>query len=429
MQRISWLVVIVAIFSVCAWAQLVQRQQLPQPGEHPASPEMQARLKQARRAVEMALLKKDEMQIYAAARKYQEALGDYAGVPEDREQFVLPIVTTRPATVRGEFAAAFKSEARTRGSLSQAAQKNQMELREAGYLALGCLRAALAVGTGSPEGKAYLQRAAAELDYLISRQQPEGFFAYPAQPGESAPPNLRAMVERYAKEFPHAVRDGFIILPPPDGGFQFDNGVCGVALVEGYEILRETRYLKAAKGAADWAMAQAIVPNWNYNSFSVWLLASVFTATGERKYLDSALQKARLGVLPGQMTDGSRSGRWPGRWIDQHNAKRSYHWIMVRALNALLKALPKGSRDYELIRQRAFLAADCRANDALRDGATASESAAVALSELLEQFGTPLLNENWERALNAEINALRQTKNKNLYALGAYLHYAEKKHQ
>lgn len=426
MQRISCLFVIIAVFSVCAWAQAAQRQRLPQPGERPASPEMQARLKQARRALEAALLEKDETRIYDAARKYQEALGDYAGVPEDPEQFVLPILTTRPATMREEFAAAFKSEARTRGSRSELAQKNQMELREAGYLALGCLRAAAAIGTGSPEGKAYLQSAGAELDYLISRQQPEGFFAYPAQPGGNAPPNLRAVVERYVKEFPHAVRDGFIVRPPPDGGFQFDNGVCGVALVEGYEVLREARYLNAARRAADWATAQTIVPNWNYNSFSVWLLARMFSATGERKYLDSALQKTRLGVLPGQMTDKSLPGRWPGRWMDQHNAKRSYHWIMVRALNALLKALPKGSRDSRFIRQRVFLAADCRADDALRDGATASESAAVALSELLEQFGP---KEHWERALNAEINALRQTKNRNLYALGAYLRYAEKKNK
>ncbi len=107
------------------------------------------------------------------------------------------------------------------------------------------------------------------------------------------------MAERYVKEFPQPVRDGFIVLPPPDGGFQFDTGVCGVALVEGYEALREARYLNAAKQAAD-----------------------------------------------------------------------------------------------------------CRAEDALRDGARASESAAVALSELLEQFGP---NEKWDRALNAEINALRQT--------------------
>ncbi len=398
---------------------LKQATDKPEPGDRPTSPETQARMRDLRQELQAAMLAKDKARIYAVVSRIEQALGAYAGAPEDPERYVLPIVTDRPTSLRQDFENIFKTEVKTRGSKSEIAQKNQMELREAAYIALGCLRAAEA---GLPESKAYQSRAREELDYLISRQQPEGFFAYPAQPGGNAPPNVRAMVERYVKEFPQSARDGFIVLPPPDGGFQFDTGVCGVALVEGYEALREARYLNAAKQAAAWAMAQNIAPNWNYNSFSVWLLARVFGATGEQKYLESAVQKARLGMLPGQMT----GGRWPGPWMDQHNAKRTYHWIMARALNALLRVLPKGSRDYEFIRQRTFQAADCRAEDALRDGASASESAAVALSELLEQFGP---NEKWDRALNAEINALRQTKNNNLYALGAYLRYAEKKNK
>jgi hypothetical protein len=42
--------------------------------------------------------------------------------------------------------------------------------------------------------------------------------------------------------------------------------------------------------------------NWNYNSFSVWLLSKAFAATGELRYLEAAVQKARLGVIPGQLT-------------------------------------------------------------------------------------------------------------------------------
>jgi len=397
---------------------------LPQPGERPTAPETQVQLGQARRTLEAALLEKDETRIYAAARRYQEALGDYAGVPEDREQYVLPLVTTRPVAVGAKFASDFNATAQTDGSRSQIAQSNQMELREAGYLALGCMRAAVAVGKDSPEGKRYLERAHAELDYLLSRQHSQGFFPYPAQPSGNAPPNMRAAMERYRKEFPQAVRDGFAVLPPPDGGFQFDTGVCGVALSEGFELLHHSRYRDAARGAADWALTQNLVRNWNYNAFSVWLLARTFSVTGERKYLASALQKAQLGVLPGQMTGEQGQEHWPGRWMDQHNAKRTYHWGMLRALNALLQVLPKDSHDYESIRQRVFLASDCRADDTLRDGPIASESAVVALAELLEQFGP---RDKWEQALHAEVHAFVQTKKIDLYALGAYLRYARRK--
>ena len=62
-------------------------------------------------ALEAALLEKDETRIYAAARRYQEALGDYAGVPEDREQCVLPLVTTRPVAVGAKFASDFNATA------------------------------------------------------------------------------------------------------------------------------------------------------------------------------------------------------------------------------------------------------------------------------------------------------------------------------
>ncbi len=426
-QRLGWLgLVAVALCLNNAGQTATQRSALPQPGDRPTDPAMQAQLKQARHAIEAALLAKDETKIYAAANQYREALGDYAGVPEDREQYVLPLVTTPLTTVREDFNALFNGSAQSRGSRSELAQRNQMELREAGYLALGCLRAAVAVGKDSPAGKAYLHRTTAELDYLISRQHADGFFPYPAQPGGNAPPNVRAQVERYSREFPNAVRDGWVVLPTPDGGFQFDTGVCGVALSEGYDVLHEARYRTAAKRAADWAQTQPLVPNWNYNAFSVWLLARVYSVTSERKYLDSAWQKARLGVLPGQMTEGRSPGRWPGRWTDQHNAKRSYHWIIVRALNALLAVLPKGGRDSALLRERLVLAAERRAADTLRDGAIASESAAVALAELLEQFGR---RAQWQSALHAELAAMRQTNKTNLYAWGVYLRYAERKKQ
>ena len=75
------------------------------------------------------------------------------------------------------------------------------------------------------------------------------------------------------------------------------------------------------------------MPNWNYNAFSVSLLAEAFRGTGDRRYLSNALHKAKAGVLPGQARNG--------RWMDPHNARTPYHLILLRSLNDLRIAMAK----------------------------------------------------------------------------------------
>jgi uncharacterized protein YyaL (SSP411 family) len=118
---------------------------------------------------------------------------------------------------------------------------------------------------------------------------------------------------------------------------QFDNGECGVALLELYEVTKDPRHLAAACKATDWAAARPLCPNWNYNSFSVYLLAKAYSMTNDPRYLDTAIRKARLGVIPGQLTDGP----YAGRWTDPHNARSAYHYIMLRALAQLAAVMPK----------------------------------------------------------------------------------------
>jgi hypothetical protein len=62
----------------------------------------------------------------------------------------------------------------------------------------------------------------------------------------------------------------------------------------------------------------------------------MFAVTSEPEYLDAAIIKARLGVIPGQLTNGPRAGRW----IDPHNARPAYHYIMMRALTQLVAVMP-----------------------------------------------------------------------------------------
>jgi hypothetical protein len=132
------------------------------------------------------------------------------------------------------------------------------------------------------------------------------------------------------------VRNGWAFDDLGEGGMQFDNSECGVAMFDLHDLTKETRHLNSARSAADWALARPLCTNWNYNSFSVRLLARAFTTTNEAKYLDAAVQKARLGVLPGQLTDGPHAGRW----MDAHNARPAYHYIMMCALAQLAAVMP-----------------------------------------------------------------------------------------
>ena len=111
------------------------------------------------------------------------------------------------------------------------------------------------------------------------------------------------------------------------GGLQFDTGICGGALLDAYQALGDPRYLDGAVRAGQWAAAEQTVPNWNYNAFSVGLLARLATVDTDGDWADRALAKAHLGVLPGAMETG--------RWADPHNARIVYHQILLLNLALL----------------------------------------------------------------------------------------------
>jgi rhamnogalacturonyl hydrolase YesR len=81
------------------------------------------------------------------------------------------------------------------------------------------------------------------------------------------------------------------------------NGLAGVALVQLFEANKDDKYKKAAVRAANWVITRPVVTNWNYNSFSVFLLAEVYRITGDEKYLESA-RKIQCGFLGGSLDTG-----------------------------------------------------------------------------------------------------------------------------
>ena len=171
------------------------------------------------------------------------------------------------------------------------------------------------------------------------------------------------------------IRNEWVIDDQGNGGLQFDNGLCGVAILALYEATKDERYLQSVKAAADWAGHQPVVPNWNYNSFSVYLLAKAARATDDYRYLESAKQKARLGVYPGQLTDG----QYKGRWADPHNARPNYHYIIVRGLASLIAAMDDNDADRSTAIACLRLALQARTPEFVQKGVMNKESALEAL--------------------------------------------------
>jgi len=302
-----------------------------------------------------ALASNDLQAVRAAVAEARAALGDRAGVPElaDTYQAVPPgAQPLSPEEARKGFAPYFEAVEKRRGWRIGADPAKMAEPLRVPASALTGYLAGLRAGL--PGAERGLEHAKEAADFLLwaQAQAGSGGYPFPAARGTSKARAMEAaakLLDRVEKagQLGRVVRNGWLFDDLGDGGLQFDNGECGVAVFELYEATKDPPYLASARRAADWALAQPLCPNWNYNSFSVELLAKAYAVTGEAAYLNAAVCKARLGVIPGQLTDGPRAGRW----VDPHNARPAYHYIMMRALARLAGVLPEGhaARD-EIVR-------------------------------------------------------------------------------
>jgi len=296
-------------------------------------------------ALARALTQGDLQAVRAAVAEARAALGDKAGVPEAADTYQ-PVPDTEPvfsaAEARNGFAPYFTAVERRRGWRVGADPAKMTEpLRVPASVLSGCLAGLRA---GLPGAERGLDHAKAAADFLLWAQEQAGSggYPFPAARGTSKARAMEAaakLLDRVEKagQLDRVVRNGWLFDDLGDGGLQFDNGECGVAMFELCEVTKDPRHLASARKAADWALAKPLCPNWNYNSFSVELLAKAYEVTRESRYLEAAVQKARLGVIPGQLTDGPRAGRW----VDPHNARPAYHYIMMRALARLAGVLPE----------------------------------------------------------------------------------------
>ncbi len=285
-----------------------------------------------RKKLDAALLSGSLPEITAVITEWEAVLGNQAGLPDGRRPGDHPgSLTLDEAAATRLFVEALKSEGSAVRELTDGQPLPDQMVRFFGYVLDGLSAIRPSVRVHAPDELAALDELARGVaKVLLILQQPDGHFPFPDLRGK----NIRfgEMIEKQLAAGTVEVKDGWVITADPDGGTQFDTGVCGVALLTAGKVFDEPTWTAAGLRAADWAVKQRLVTNFNYNAFSVSLLAHASMASGNQAYLDDALTKFELGVAPGQSSNG--------RWIDAHNARTVYHVIILRALGDLLDALP-----------------------------------------------------------------------------------------
>ena len=357
-------------------------------------------VRQVRPALErgrLALAARDAEATRKAVQEAVDILGPWAGNPETVTRYFPPIDRSAfpIAKVRDHWLKEIHRGKRGLPWLKNPTgdpTKLQAGLREAAWPLDALARTAMLFPEHREELTAIVRQGA---DWLVGLQHSSGVFPFPVGPGLNPREKVGHIVARAMKEHPEIVVDGWISDDAADGGLQFDNGLCGRALVSAWELTHDKKYLEAARKSGDWAMSRPLVSNWNYNAFSVGLLARLATATREGKYLDAAVEKAQIGVLPGQMATG--------RWFDAHNACAVYHNILMRELLELLHALPEDHPFRPTVSDAVTRGLNQAATETLASGYTGTWTDNFARG--LQWIGE---NREWRSALNVNLNASGQ---------------------
>ena len=351
-------------------------------------------------ALAAALAREDLPAIRAAVIDGVRSFGNRAGVPEVADNY-LPVPKSArwltPAEAQPGFAPHFaRLEQLCWWRIGADPTTFTQALRAPAAVLAGNVAAARAKLDGAECGLA-LARDAAEFLMWAQEQAGAGVFPFPAARGTAADRAMEAataflqQAERAGK-LDAIMRRGWVFDDLGDGGLQFDNGECGVAMFEYYEFTRDPRALASGRRAADWAAVGPLVTNWNYNSFSVWLLAKAHAVTGDAAYLAAAKKKALLGVIPGQLTTGPHAGRW----ADAHNARPAYHYLLLRALAQLAAVLPNDDPDRATLVQSLQLGLKSRNAEILAQGVMNKDKAVETLLLVNQVFAgdTAFLDES-----------------------------------
>lgn len=340
---------------------------------HP-TPQLTAQLRENGKKLAEALIAEDLLAVKKTIAEMTVILGDQAGLPDARRKGQkarrIEVTAAENALI---FLHALEGEGKSVRTIRDGKPLPDQMLRLYATVIKAICAIRPAVQQHAPGRLKELDAVArGACQILVDLQQPAGFFPFPDLRGK----NIRfgEMTEHLLEQGGVTIKDGWVISPDPSGGSQFDTGECGVALLQAGQVYQNPAWTKAGLKAADWAAQQKCVPNFNYNSFSVSLLAQAFAVTKERNYWEAAWHKWELGVAPGQVANG--------RWIDPHNARTVYHLIILRAINDLLETKPKDlpTNDLASLQQAADKAVSVVTEEFEKLGVT---NTSYALSELI----------------------------------------------
>lgn len=378
-----------------------------------------ASVRRAQAKLQSAQASGDDASVRAAAAEWRTALGDLVGTVEGGTPKRVAADASAPADAK--LAAAYLAKYRAHiapdieAYLRDVAHPTKLPagLRQLAVLLIADAQTVAALGDAASAERAEIPRLA---DALCSVQRPNGLFAFPDIRAKSE--FFGKMIDKLLEAHPDAIADGWLVSDGGRGDLQYDNGLCGVALLEAHALTHDARYLAAALRAAAWAKTQPIVTNWNYNSFSVWFLAHLALVTRDRAWLDEAARRNRFGVLPGQMDNG--------RWFDPHNAKLVYHAILCRALVELAIANRAFAVTDAAVERAATLGLDNAADEILREGVSVVTVPTEVFAQALSRWRT---TPRWTAAMHAlaSTGLARRAPSSELgpYA-AAYLDYAHR---
>lgn len=313
----------------------------------------------------------------------------HANSPPERPERYLPRLLEQPQlTVRERDAAIERMWRRAQPSLWW---ERKSAMPQPLRVPAEAIQASLSSWRMSGQAAEHLARARRAGDYLLQVQADSGsgVFGFPLNADLNSP-NGR-LAERFIAEvkrrkvLDQVTRGGWIIDDLSEGDLNYDNGLAGQALIALGEATGDARYIDAAVRAGEWATRRPIVANFNYNGFSAALLADLFRITGDRKWLDTAAELVIHGVLSGQWRHGPEGGSW----IDPHNKRLVYRYIMIGQMADVLRAMPADDPRGAAIRdglEKAISAAESQQSAA--GGIGNLNSAIVALCKVRASVGT-----------------------------------------
>jgi hypothetical protein len=309
-----------------------------------------------------ALQKQDAPEISKVLVEMKFALGEQAGLPDVRRKGERARMTpAKPAEIAELFLKVIESEPRVYKFLAAGRPGPETLPRAYAAVVQSCLLIRPAVEAHHKDRlKLVDDLIRGCCTAMLSIQMEAGFFRMP---------DLRAtnlvlgdIIERIAEKDPDALKDGWLVVPDPEGSTHHDTSECGIALLEAGKALGNAEWTKAGLKAADWSMAQPLVKQLYFNAFSVSLLCTAQRMSDGRKYGEAALRKYRLGVEPGQLETG--------RWMDPYQARTSNQFVFLRAIHDLIESTPPGKDRDQLV--------------------SSSQKAVKAILEEIETLGIPM---------------------------------------